>query len=92
VLALVPVLPWEGVALPVPLCLHCELRPGTCRLQLCAVCSSVKGIPPLYERTFHHDLLGDWWEQHLRRLTARAAARLPLVLPRRSSQDSATSA
>jgi hypothetical protein len=58
-----------------PLCVHCERRPSTSALDLCSVCHAVKSIRVLYLRrrgwTPH-------WEQHLRRLAARAQQRLPL--------------
>jgi hypothetical protein len=63
-----------------PLCVHCEQRPSTTELDLCTVCHAVKSIRVLYLRR------RGWtpeWEQHLRRLTARAKQRLPLF-PRES--------
>jgi hypothetical protein len=56
-------------------CLHCERRPVCNGLGLCAACNAVKGIRVLYVRR------RGWtpqWEAHLRRLTERAKARLPL--------------
>ncbi len=58
-----------------PLCVHCERRPSAAALDLCEVCRAVKSIRVLYLRR------RGWtpqWEQHLRRLAARAKLRLPL--------------
>jgi hypothetical protein len=58
-----------------PLCIHCEQRPSATALDLCSVCQANKGIRVLYQRR------RGWtpqWEQHLRRLAARAKQRLPL--------------
>lgn len=66
-----------------PLCVHCEQRPSATALDLCEVCHAVKSIRVLYLRR------RGWtpeWEQHLRRLTARAKLRLPLF-PRQPSSD-----
>jgi hypothetical protein len=66
-----------------PLCIHCEQRPSATELDLCSVCHAVKSIRVLYLRR------RGWtpeWEQHLRRLTARAQGRLPLF-PRQPSAD-----
>lgn len=58
-----------------PLCVHCEQRPPATPLDLCVECHAVKSIRVLYLRR------RGWtpeWEQHLRRLAARAKQRLPL--------------
>jgi hypothetical protein len=63
------------VALSDTSCIHCERRPGTGALGLCAACQAVKGIRVLYLRR------RGWtpeWEAHLRRLTRRAQQRRPL--------------
>jgi hypothetical protein len=55
-------------------CVHCERRKAG-EGGLCRACSRVEGIRVLYTRR------RGWtpeWELHLRRLTARACARLPL--------------
>ncbi len=57
------------------LCVHCERRPAAAALDLCEACHAVKSIRVLYLRR------RGWtpqWEQHLRRLAARAKLRLPL--------------
>jgi hypothetical protein len=56
-------------------CLHCEAQPAVTGRGLCADCDAVEGIHVLYLRR------RGWtpeWEQHLRRLTRRAQAGLPL--------------
>ena len=71
------------ISLTVPLCVHCEQRPSATALDLCSVCDAAKNIRVLYLRR------RGWtpeWEQHLRRLTARAKQRLPLF-PRKSPTD-----
>jgi hypothetical protein len=63
------------ICLTEPLCIHCEQRPSVSALALCAVCDAAKNIRVLYLRR------RGWtpqWEQHLRRLAARAKLRLPL--------------
>jgi hypothetical protein len=60
---------------PPSVCLHCERRPPTTALGLCAACHARRSIRILYVRR------SDWtpqWEAHLRRLTERARRRLPL--------------
>jgi hypothetical protein len=60
---------------PPPTCLHCERRPPSNALGLCADCNAVKGVRVLYLRR------RGWtpaWEMHLRRLAERAKQRLPL--------------
>ncbi len=56
-------------------CLHCEARPASTRLGLCAECGRCRGIRRLYRR--RHGWTPEW-EAHLRRLTRRAQLRLPL--------------
>jgi hypothetical protein len=71
------------ISLADPLCVHCERRPPATDLDLCEVCYAVKSIRVLYLRR------RGWtpeWEQHLRRLTARAKQRLPLF-PREPPAD-----
>jgi hypothetical protein len=56
-------------------CVHCERRPVGNGLGLCAACNAVQGVRVLYLRR------RGWtpeWEEHLRQLTRRAQARLPL--------------
>ena len=56
-------------------CVHCERRPSTNGLGLCVACNRVVGVRTLYARR------RGWtpeWESHLRRLTRRAQAHLPL--------------
>ena len=57
------------------LCVHCERRRAAGALGLCRACGSASGIRVLYQRR------RGWtpqWEAHLRDLTRRARARLPL--------------
>jgi hypothetical protein len=59
-----------------PVCRHCERRPaGDNKLGLCERCHRVRGIRRLYRP---RDAYPPWWEEHLRRLAARARRRLPL--------------
>lgn len=56
-------------------CLHCERQGERDDLELCPKCAEVESIRVLYLRR------RGWtprWEAHLRRLTLRARARLPL--------------
>jgi hypothetical protein len=56
-------------------CPHCERRKAVSAVGLCRICHRLRGIRALYVRR------RGWtpeWEEHLRRLTARARARLPL--------------
>jgi hypothetical protein len=56
-------------------CLHCERAAAVNGLGLCPGCDGVRGIRRLYERR------RGWtpaWEEHLRKLTARARQQLPL--------------
>jgi hypothetical protein len=56
-------------------CLHCEQRPGRGGLGLCAACARRRHIRSLY---LHRRGWTPEWEAHLRRLTRRAQAQLPL--------------
>jgi hypothetical protein len=56
-------------------CLHCERRPSRTGLGLCLACHASEGTRALYVRKRDRP---PEWERHLRRLTARAQARLPL--------------
>lgn len=59
-----------------PLCQHCEgAAAGGNELGLCGTCYRVCGLRRLYEA---RDDWPPWWEEHLRRLAARARRRLPL--------------
>jgi len=63
------------VSFPTGPCLHCEHRPASNGLGLCAICNGVESIRQLYLRR------RGWtpqWEAHLIRLTERARKRLPL--------------
>jgi hypothetical protein len=56
-------------------CVHCEAGPAVNRLGLCVACNSLPRVRALYVRR------RGWtpaWEAHLRELTRRAQARLPL--------------
>ena len=64
-----------SAAVAVPLCRHCERRAAGKALGLCELCHRVRGIRRLYRP---RDDCPPWWEEHLRRLAARARRRLPL--------------
>jgi hypothetical protein len=56
-------------------CKHCEARPRTTALGLCAACDALGGIRLLYEKT---QWLTPEREDRLRLLAERARRRLPL--------------
>jgi hypothetical protein len=56
-------------------CLHCEQRPSRTRLGLCLGCHRRNRVRELY---LHRRGWTPEWEAHLRRLTRRAQAGLPL--------------